>query len=293
MIIRMDKTIINQRYDYLTPKDRQWGIHLCGVGMRLTPPNVAYQVYEDGAPYQWKHGRVLRDYSLVYLTQGQGVFRVRGSRPLQVTAGDVLLIQPGVWHDYAPDPETGWKEYWMMFNGRQVEKLISRVELPGRAPMMHYGVDESLHHLFTQMLEVAEGMPPFAGVIHAGLVLQMAALIQSRLQLQREQGGREESFVRQAKQHMAGTLEKPVNMQDLSHSLGVSYPHFRRVFKTSTGIPPQQYLLNLRVNRAKQLMEEPGVKLSDVARRAGFTDPYYFSRVFKQKTGIPPSQWRR
>jgi transcriptional regulator GlxA family with amidase domain len=120
----------------------------------------------------------------------------------------------------------------------------------------------------------------------------MAALIQSRFQLQKEQGGREESFVRRAKQQLAGALEQTVDMQTLAHSLGVSYPHFRRVFKTSTGLPPQQYLLNLRINRAKQLMEEPGVKLSEVARRAGFDDSYYFSRVFKQKTGIPPSQWR-
>jgi len=294
MIIQMDKAIINQRYDYLTPEDRLWGVHLCGVGMRLTPPDVAYQVYEDGAPYQWKNGRVLRDYSLVYLTQGRGVFRVRGSRPLHVTAGDVLLIRPGVWHDYAPAPETGWKEYWMMFNGRQAGKLLSSVELPWRSPLMHYGVDESLHRLFIQMLEVAEGIPPLAGVIHTGLVMQMAALIQSRLQLQREQGGRrEESFVWRAKQYMASALDQPVDMKVLANSFGVSYPHFRRVFKTSTGLPPQQYLLNLRVNRAKQLMDEAGVKLSDVARRAGFDDPYYFSRVFKQKTGLPPSRWRR
>jgi AraC-like DNA-binding protein len=293
MSIQMDKMSINQRFDYLAPKERQWGIHLCGVGVRLTPPHVAYQVYEDGAPYQWKNGRVLREYSLVYLTQGRGILRVRGARPLEVTAGDVLLIRPGVWHDYAPLPETGWKEYWMMFNGRQAETLMSQGEIPWRAPMIHYGVDESLHHLFTQMLEVAEGMPPFGGVIHTGLVLQMAALIQSRLQLQREQGGREESFIRQAKQQMANELERPLDMKALANQLGVSYPHFRRVFKTSTGLPPQQYLLNLRVNRAKQLMEEPDVKLSDVARRAGFEDPYYFSRVFKQKTGIPPSQWRK
>lgn len=289
----MDKTIINQRYDYLAPGDRPWGIHLCGVGTRLTPPYAPYQIYEDGAPYQWKHGRVLRDYSLVYITQGKGIFRVRGSRPLQVTAGDVLLIQPGVWHDYAPARETGWKEYWMMFNGRQAGKLISQVELPRRAPMMHFGVDESLHHLFTQMLEVAREMPPFAEVLHSGMVLQMAAQIQSRLQLQREQGERDASFIQQAKQRLTEAGAEPVNMKTLARSLGVSYPHFRRVFKTSTGLPPQQYLLNLRINRAKQLMEEPGIKLSDVARRAGFEDPYYFSRLFKQKTGITPSQWRR
>jgi len=293
MIIRMDNLIINKRYDYLAPKAPQWGLHLCGVGMRLTPPHVPYQIYEDGAPYQWKKGRVLTDFSFVYLTQGTGTFQVKGSRPLSVTAGDVLLIRPGLWHDYAPHLETGWKEYWVMFNGNQAETLVSQVDLPRRAPLVHYGEDKALHHLFTQMLDVAAEAPPCSDIIHTGLILQMAALIQSQIQLRREQGDREESFIRQAKQRMATIGEQPLNMKALAHGLGVSYPHFRRVFKQSTGLPPQQYLLNLRVNHAKQLMEDSDMKLSDVARRVGFEDPYYFSRLFKHKTGISPSVWRR
>jgi AraC-like DNA-binding protein len=293
MIIRMDNMIINKRYDYLAPQDSQWGLHLCGTGTRLTPPHVPYQVYEDGAPYQWKQGRILSDFSFVYLTQGSGTFQVRGAKPLLVTAGDVLLIKPGLWHDYAPSQETGWKEYWIMFNGKQADKLVSQVELPRRAPLIHYGTDTSLRHLFAQILDIAAEAPPLAEILHTGLVLQMAALIQSRLQLQREQGDREESFVHQAKQRMANAGEQQIDMQALAHGLGVSYPHFRRVFKQSTGLPPQQYLLNLRINRAKQLMEEQDIKLSDVARSVGFEDPYYFSRLFKQKTGITPSLWRR
>ena len=289
----MDKTIINERYDYLAPKDRRWGLHLCGVGTRLVPPHSPYQVYEDGAPYQWKQGRILRDFSLVYITQGSGMFRVRRSRMLPVKAGDVLLILPGVWHDYHPHPETGWKEYWVMFNGKAAEHLVYQLALPQRCPMFHYGINEPLHHLFTRMLDVASSMPPQADVIHTGLILQLAATIQSRIQLIREQGDRDESFVQQAKQRMTEAPEKPFEMRSLARELGVSYSHFRRVFKISTGIPPQQYLLNLRIIRAKQLMESPGEKLSDVARRAGFSDAYYFSRIFKQRTGIAPSKWRR
>jgi AraC-like DNA-binding protein len=293
MIIQMDNLIINKRYDYLAPKASKWGLHLCGVGIRLTPPHVPYQVYEDGAPYQWKKGRTLLDYSFVHVTHGAGLFRVRGARALPVTAGDVLVIYPGEWHDYAPDPETGWKEYWIMFNGRQAGHLVRQINLPRRTPLIHYGADQSLHPLFSQMLDVAATTPPFADLIHTGLVLQMAAHIQSRLQLQREQGDREESFIQQAKQRMASIGNQPLDMQALAHELGVSYPHFRRVFRQSTGLPPRQYLLNLKINMAKQLMEDQGLKLSAVARKAGFEDPYYFSRLFKQKTGISPSLWRR
>lgn len=289
----MDNLIINRRLDYLAPKSPKWGLHLCGVGTRLTPPHVPYQVYEDGAPYQWDKGRVLTDYSFVYLTQGQGLFQLRGTRPLPVRAGDVLLIRPGVWHNYAPEEHTGWKEYWVMFNGREAGKLVSQVSLPRRAPLIRYGEDKALHHLFIQILETAAESPPCSDMIEAGLILQMGALIQSRLQLQREQGDREESFVRQAKLRLAAAGAAPVDMAALAREVGVSYPHFRRVFKQSTGVPPHQYWLNLRINAAKQLMEETEMKLSDVARSVGFEDPYYFSRLFKQRAGVSPSQWRR
>lgn len=289
----MDNLSINKRHDYLAPNNPRWGLHLCGVGTRITPPHVPYQVYEDGAPYQWKKGRKLHDYSFVYLTQGSGVFRIQRARPLNVRTGDVLVIRPGVWHDYAPNPETGWKEYWVMFNGKQAGNLISQLKLTRRIPLIHYGEDQHLHFLFTQMLEVAAELPPSADLIHTGLMLHMAALIQSRLQLQREQGDREESFVRQARQMLANAGGQAVDMPALAHEFGVSYPHFRRVFKQSTGLPPRQYLINLRINQAKQLMEEKALKLSEVARRVGFDDPYYFSRLFKQKTGISPSLWRQ
>lgn len=289
----MDNLSINKRFDYLAPKNPRWGLHVCGVGTRITSPHVPYQVYEDGAPYQWAKGRKLHDYSFVYLTQGSGIFRIQRARPLIVKAGDILVIHPGVWHDYAPDPETGWKEYWVMFNGAQAKGLIAQLKLPCRAPLVHYGEDQHLHYLFTQMLETASELPPSADLIHTGLMLHMAALIQSRLQFQREQGTREESFVLQAKQRLAKAGGQPVDMPALAHEVGVSYPHFRRIFKQSTGLPPQQYLINLRMNQAKQLMEEKALKLSEVARRVGFDDPYYFSRLFKQKTGVSPSLWRQ
>jgi len=284
---------VNIRHDFLAPKDRRWGLYLSGVGTRLSLPHEPYQVYENGAPYQWRNGRVLREYSLMYLTQGTGMFRVRGAKPLAVTAGDILLIRPGVWHDYAPAPDTGWQEYWTMFNGHKAETLIAQFKLPHRSPVMHYGLDESLRHLFTQMIDVAAKAPPFSDIIHSGLVLQLAASLLSRIQLLRDRGDREDSFVQQAKQRMADSRGPSLDMTALAKEFNISYSHFRRVFKASTGVAPRQYLLNLRINRAKQLIEDGGSKLSEVARALGFEDPFYFSRLFKQKTGVAPSQWGR
>lgn len=289
----MDPASSNIRFDYLAPRNSRWGLHLCGVGTRVSPPHAPYQVHESGAPYQWNKGRILRDYSLLYLTRGTGIVRFRGSPPLPIKAGNVLLIVPGLWHDYTPDPETGWEEYWIMFNGPQAGPLVSELGFPKRVPLASLGIDDDFRLLFTRMLEVAGKHLPFAEAVHTGLLLQLLAAAQSSVQLRKDQGDRKESFVQQARKRMANTPEKSFDMKSLARELGVSYPHFRRVFKASAGIPPQQYLLDQRIIMAKRLLETPGIKLAEIARRAGFNDPYYFSRLFKSRTGIAPSLWRQ
>jgi AraC-like DNA-binding protein len=97
--------------------------------------------------------------------------------------------------------------------------------------------------------------------------------------------------IARARQRIDEQWNRPLDMQELAAAVGLSYRHFRRLFLQFTGLPPNQYLLNLRINRAKRLLEE-SLTIEQVALRSGFTDPYYFSRVFKQKTGITPAKWR-
>ena len=59
-----------------------------------------------------------------------------------------------------------------------------------------------------------------------------------------------------------------------------------------TGSSPHQYLLELRLARARNLLEETSLSVKEVAQNAGFEDEHYFCRFFKQKTGRTPGQWR-
>jgi AraC-like DNA-binding protein len=83
-----------------------------------------------------------------------------------------------------------------------------------------------------------------------------------------------------------------VSIEELAESLGYSYSRFRSVFKAQTGMPPRQYQLEIRINRAKDLLRESDQSMSEIADRLGFCSVYYFSRLFKQKTGVPPSLYR-
>jgi AraC family transcriptional regulator len=70
--------------------------------------------------------------------------------------------------------------------------------------------------------------------------------------------------------------------------------HFARQFKAATGLPPHQYVIARRVERAQQLLQGGGdLSLAEVAARAGFSDQGQFSRHLKRVVGVAPGQFRR
>jgi AraC family transcriptional regulator len=70
--------------------------------------------------------------------------------------------------------------------------------------------------------------------------------------------------------------------------------HFARQFKAATGLPPHQYVLARRIERAQQLLRDgDDLSLSEVAAGAGFSDQSHFSRHFKRVVGTTPRQFRR
>ena len=102
----MQKTAIRERFDYIpTEREYAWGLYVAGTGRRVEPPQAHYQQPERIGSCQWNNGRVLRDYGILYITDGQGSFKSRDSRWHKVRAGDILLLFPGIWHNYLPRPK--------------------------------------------------------------------------------------------------------------------------------------------------------------------------------------------
>jgi AraC family transcriptional regulator len=75
---------------------------------------------------------------------------------------------------------------------------------------------------------------------------------------------------------------------------GLSAYHFARQFRAATGLPPYQYVLARRVERARHLLQGVGdLSLTEVAVRAGFADQSQFTRHFKRLLGVTPGQFRK
>jgi AraC family transcriptional regulator len=84
-----------------------------------------------------------------------------------------------------------------------------------------------------------------------------------------------------------------LSLQALANESGYSRGHFIRMFRATTGYSPHIYLLNLRLERARELLGNPSLSLIDIALDCGFSSHSHLSRLFHKRVGVPPSAYRR
>ena len=87
-------------------------------------------------------------------------------------------------------------------------------------------------------------------------------------------------------------LAEPVRRADLANVAGVSEAHLHDLFREAAGVSPMDYVIQLRLQRAMELLVAGGMPVGKIAEQCGFVSPYYFSRLFKKRMGMTPGEYR-
>jgi AraC family transcriptional regulator len=110
--------------------------------------------------------------------------------------------------------------------------------------------------------------------------------------LQRFKGGLSGRRQRRVLSFIEDNYESDLSLAELAGVAEMSTFHFAREFKRATGTTPHQYLIKLRVERAKRLLIESRIPLVEVSSRSGFSHQSHFTRLFRRLTGTTPQTYR-
>ncbi len=157
--------------------------------------------------------------------------------------------------------------------------------------MVHVGLSESILRDFVEILELAKTEPPAfqqrIGALLAGILAKILCYPQKR-----ELGTETEAIVNRARCLFEENVNGTLDVHRISAMVGVDCSILRKMFKDYTGLSPYQYFLQLKIDLAKQMLEEGALCIKEIAYELGFDTQYYFSRIFKKKTGRSPSEWQ-
>jgi AraC-like DNA-binding protein len=99
--------------------------------------------------------------------------------------------------------------------------------------------------------------------------------------------------LQRARDFIKANLGDDPSISQVANECGLSTSYFVRAFKQTTGVPPYRWLTKQRIERAKELLQDPGRELADIAQLCGFVDQSHFTRVFSRSEGYSPGRWRR
>jgi AraC-like DNA-binding protein len=243
--------------------------------------------------FSWSKGRVLQAYQIIFISEGMGIFESEfESQSQTIGAGTVLLLFPGIWHRYEPDPKVGWVEHWIECRGSVFDeaKRIGIIK-PQRA-VLRTGLTSDLAHCFDRCHFLAQRGALANQDMLSTLGLHLISVLG---RLQREERGFEHAIDEVVERgHALITLRchEPLDLHKLCAELGVSYSHFRHAFKTRLGISPKQCHLQIRLQKAQDLLTNTEKPVKEIAEILGFESAFHLSRQFKERTGEAPSAWR-
>ena len=283
------------RYLPLSDDDRERGLFVSAGGYTLIQPHTPYPPaqHPPDHDFQWERGRVLSAHQIIYISRGRGTFEATGCGKTAIEAGDVFLLFPGIWHRYAPDPETGWDEHWLECGGTNLKRLYREADLDAAHPVVRVGVSDAFLQFFYEMAAEMESERVGYQSILAAIATRIIAETGVRPKRQVFQNTDIEKTIDRAKALLIKHSDAQLSMEKVAGELNVGYTWFRRMFREYTGMSPGHYHLQLRLNRAQGLLQNTNLTVSQVAAATGFTTDRYFVRLFREKTGRTPGEYRR
>ncbi len=285
---------IEFKYLIVNEMDRRFGLWVNTVGLQAIPPNSPYPLKDHPSGYFFNadKGRVLREYQLVYITKGRGLFSSDSTPEKQVCKGRLMMLYPGQWHTYCPMKQTGWTEYYIGFEGPIVDSMIKHAFLTREQQILEVGLNEELVSLFTRALEVAEADKICTQQYLSGIVLHIIGMILSISKNKIFEISDVDQKIEQAKIIMNENVLRNIDPEELAMRLNISYSWFRKVFKDYTGYAPAKYFQELKLRKAKQLLVSTSQSVKEISFLLGYQSTEYFFSFFKKHTGLTPLEYR-
>ena len=216
-------------------------------------------------------------FRLVCVLEGSAAFMF-GNYKTAVNAGDLFFLFPG--NDYTV--EVSKKEDFRFIT----VTFSAKCNLSGAKPLLSTalpemrGSFEEAYHAY--MLQDPTWRLKLMSLSYCAFEKIIAANTESYIQ---------ENKVQHAIRYIKTNYMDKITLEELAECVGCSVPHFKYIFKNQVGVSPIQYLNNLRMEHAMNLIKSDMYSVTEIAGLCGFHNVYYFSNAFKKHTGLSPTAY--
>ncbi len=248
-------------------------------------------------------------FEMVYIKKGNAVFEISGC-PAEIGPNDIIIIKPEQPHRFIVKSESGCEFIVLSFKFQSkfdnqildlsLEDFLNFVSSKETGAFITLKVSQKneIINLLNRILKEKENPEIGSEFLNYLFVLELFVLISRALKMEWENSIKNKSpklkeLIQASVSYINNNFERDISLKDIARYVFLSSSYFTRAFKEEIGISPINYLLKVRVERAKELLRDTDLKVSDIALSVGFSNHQRFNDIFKKYVKHTPLKFRK
>jgi AraC-like DNA-binding protein len=274
-------------------------------------PFIRQSEYAVRKPWKSPKRRLL-DYLLIYIQEGNCQFWVDDMK-YRFQGGDFCLIQPGSTNDLEglTDTITPYAHFDIFYNADREASfptMAGQIDLTAYEHLLQprlndiYGIDvpvrlqprnpNKFRDLLLQIVELWQYREPLSQLKAQHLTTELIIILLEDHSLTKPPINNSQLSFNWITSYFSFHLSEPITLQDMAARANMSPSRFSALFKKRFGTSPHQYLLDMRIRHARELLETTDLPQEKISAYCGFADIHHFSKAIKKRTGSPPGSFR-
>lgn len=275
-----------------------------GINAENFNPQILYIVKVENRDeiknISYSHSHDFIEMSIVL--SGNSTYEINGSLH-RVKEGDILVFNPGMYHKEMLSQGEEVTELHIGFNHILLKGLPEDCILGEKATsiLRLKKYQNEFFHTCSEVLREQEKHDPISEIMLKALVVKLISIVLRETYFKnyiREvnrlsfESSEKSNVVDTIISYMQENYMKDISLDKLSKNMYLSPVYISKIFKEETGDSPINYLINIRLKKANELLENSRLSIKAIAKSVGYNDAYYFSKLFKKYYGYPPSKIR-
>ena len=243
-----------------------------------------YSQYEDLRLYEigiqrcapsYSFGPIIRDrYILHYVFEGEGVLRI-DDKEFKVKSNSFFLLPPDVLVQYQADEKKPWQYAWIHFHGFKSTEIVRSIGMTRKEPV-YVPIEENsqLKDAVINLIMYKEN--EYACIGYMYILFDKMNRWTRHVEKKAGTNLRTMNYMREAIQYINTKYCESIMVQQIADHCGVDRAYLSKIFKYATGKTLQEYLIQFRIKRAKQLLKDTDLSVKYVSYSVGYNDPLHF-----------------
>ncbi len=229
-------------------------------------------------------------YVIIFTVGGKGIFKIKQTN-YPLSYGSLLAFSPETPYQLTADPKSPMEQFFLLFKGSLANQLLEKSKIEPKGITKVSNPEATLSN-FKQILQVGLNRTKYA---HQICCNYLRAILLEQADDRHDkftESTSYENFLR-CKNHIENNFIRISSSNQIADECNLNIRYIARLFRMYNEIRPYEYLMNLKMNKAANLLITTNFNVNQIAKMTGFEDAYNFSRIFKKRFEVSPTEYRK